>query len=360
MPHHPPTNHRLDPRRGDAHGARSHCGVRLSRAAAADVTERLVAAGCVAAEEEADELLAAAPDKATLDAWLRRREVGEPLAWIVGTQRFCGRTLRIDSGVYVPRTQSEELAYRAGELLPAEGRAVDLCTGAGAIAVYLATRVPTATIIGIDIDVRAAACARRNGVRSLAADLDRPLRGDLEFDVVTAVAPYVPTGELRLLPADVQRYEPRLALDGGEDGLDVVRRIVAAAGRLLCPGGWLLTEVGGRPGRGVDRRAHHGRFRAPRALAGRGWRAPGHGHPAHGRRRRPSLTRACADLASRPLQRPSRSGVAPQPPHRITWWNQGVGLPNGPIWFLRLPARHNRRRAVRSVLGKGAPWTPAG
>ena len=59
------------------------------------------------------------------------------------------------------------------------------------------------------------------------------------------MAPYVPTGELRLLPADVQRYEPRLALDGGEDGLDVVRRIVAAAGRLLCPGGWLLTEVGG-------------------------------------------------------------------------------------------------------------------
>jgi len=199
----------------------------------------------VAAEDEARELLAAAPDAATLEAWLRRREAGEPLAWIVGVQRFCGQTLRIDPGIYVPRIQSEELAYRAGELLPADGRAVDLCTGAGAIASYLASRVPTATVIGIDIDVRAAACAHHNGVRSLAADLDRPLRRHLEFDVVTAVAPYVPTGELRLLPADVRRYEPRVALDGGEDGLDVVRRIVAAAGRLLCPGGWLLIELGG-------------------------------------------------------------------------------------------------------------------
>jgi release factor glutamine methyltransferase len=77
------------------------------------------------------------------------------------------------------------------------------------------------------------------------ADLDRPLRRDRGFDLVTAVAPYVPTSELRHLPADVQRYEPRVALDGGEDGLDLVRRIVAAAGRLLHTGGWLLIELGG-------------------------------------------------------------------------------------------------------------------
>jgi release factor glutamine methyltransferase len=77
------------------------------------------------------------------------------------------------------------------------------------------------------------------------ADLDQPLRCNRVFDVLTAVAPYVPTSELRLLPADVQRYEPRVALDGGEDGLELVRRIVAAAGRLLHPGGWLLIELGG-------------------------------------------------------------------------------------------------------------------
>lgn len=217
----------------------------VSRAAAVDVVDRLVAAGCVAADEEADELLGAAPDLATLEAWLRRRERGEPLAWITGELRFCGRTLRVDGGVYVPRIQSEELAQRAAGLLPRGGRAVDLCTGAGAIAAHISAQVPTAVVVGIDIDVGAAACARRNGVRAVVGDLDRPLRADREFDLVTAVAPYVPTGDLRLLPADVQRFEPRAALDGGEDGLDLVRRIIAAAGRVLRPGGWLLIEVGG-------------------------------------------------------------------------------------------------------------------
>jgi len=76
-------------------------------------------------------------------------------------------------------------------------------------------------------------------------DLAAPLRARAGFDVVTAVAPYVPTADLRLLPADVQRHEPRLALDGGDDGLDLVRRVVADAGQLLRPGGWLLIEVGG-------------------------------------------------------------------------------------------------------------------
>jgi len=206
---------------------------------------RLAAAGCVAAAEEAAALVAGAPDEPTLDVWLRRRERGEPLAWITGTVEFCGRTLHVDPGVYVPRLQTEELARRAATLLPRNGRAVDLCTGAGAVAAHLTTQVPSAVVVGLDIDRRAAACARRNGVRSVVADLAEPLRVDEGFDLVTAVAPYVPTGDLRLLPADVQRYEPRLALDGGADGLDLIRRIVVAARRLLRPGGWLLIEVGG-------------------------------------------------------------------------------------------------------------------
>jgi len=220
--------------------------VPLSRAAvAASVAARLAAAGCVAADEEADELLSAAPERATLESWIGRRENGEPLAWITGALRFCGQTLHVAPGVYVPRIQSEELARRAVELLPAGGRAVDFCTGAGAVAAHLSRQVPAATVIGVDVDVRAARCARRNGIRVVVADLDRPLGRDRDFDLVTAVAPYVPTGELRLLPADVQRYEPRVALDGGEDGLDLVRRIVAAATRLLHVGGWLLLELGG-------------------------------------------------------------------------------------------------------------------
>jgi release factor glutamine methyltransferase len=217
----------------------------ISRADADGVVDRLVAAGCVAAEAEAEELLGVAPDQATLETWLRRREGGEPLAWITGTVQFCGQKLHVSPGVYVPRVQSEELARRAARLLPDRGRAVDLCTGAGAVAAHMIREVPTATVIGIDIDVRAAVCARRNGVRALVGDLDGPLRRHRELDVVTAVAPYVPTGQLRLLTADVQRHEPRAALDGGEDGLEVVRRVVAAAGRRLRPGGWLLLELGG-------------------------------------------------------------------------------------------------------------------
>jgi release factor glutamine methyltransferase len=211
----------------------------------AAVVERLQAAGCVAADEEAADYLALAPDEATLEAWLRRRERGEPSAWITGTLTFAGRTLHVAPDVFVPREQTEELARRAAARLPDRGRALDLCTGAGAVAAHLRAAVPTATVIGIDVDPCAAACARRNGVPSLVGDLDGALRPGVRFDVVTAVAPYVPTGELRLLPADVQRYEPRRALDGGADGLDVVRWVIAAAARRLRAGGWLLAEVGG-------------------------------------------------------------------------------------------------------------------
>lgn len=212
-----------------------------------------MAAGCLAAEEEAEELMAAARDEANLEASIRRREAGEPLAWITGTMRFCGHTLRVDPGVYVPRMQTEELAARGAELLAAcdrTSRAVDLCTGSGAVAVHLMASVPSATVVAVDSAKLAAECARRNGVPAVLGDLGQPL-ARCAFDVVTAVAPYVPTADLRFLPADVQRYEPRVALDGGSDGLDLVRRVVASAAGLLRPGGWLLTEVGGEQDRGL-------------------------------------------------------------------------------------------------------------
>jgi release factor glutamine methyltransferase len=209
------------------------------------VVDRLRVAGCVAAEEEADELVATAPDVSTLGDWVRRREAGEPLAWITGRVRFCGRLLHVTSGTYVPRPQTDELARRAAALLPTGGRALDLCTGTGAIAAHLRAEDPGATVIGVELDPAAATCARSNGVNVVIGDLDESLRGGEGFDVVTAVAPYVPTGELAYLPADVQRYEPRRALDGGPDGIDLVGRVVEAARRLLGSGGWLLIEVGG-------------------------------------------------------------------------------------------------------------------
>jgi release factor glutamine methyltransferase len=209
------------------------------------VRARLVAAGCVAADEEADELVAAAPDAATLERWVRRREQGEPLAWITGTTRFCGQTVHVDAGVYVPRPQTEELARRAAAALAVSpGRAADLCTGSGAIAVHLMRAVPAAAVVAVDIDERAARCARRNGVDTVCADIALPVR-ERSCDVVTAVAPYVPTPSLPFLPSDIRRFEPRRALDGGADGLDVTRRVVVAAERILRRRGWLFVEVGG-------------------------------------------------------------------------------------------------------------------
>lgn len=211
----------------------------------ANLAERLRAAGCLAAEEEAALLLAAAPDPHLLEDWATRRELGEPLAWITGRHEFCGRMLYVAPGVYVPRVQTEELARRAAGRLPALGGAVDLCTGCGAVAAHMQAEVPTASVVGVDVDSEAVDCATRNGVRAIVGDLALASTPDGVFDVVTAVPPYVPTDELRLLPADVQRHEPRAALDGGRDGLDIARRVVVAAARLLAPGGWLFIELGG-------------------------------------------------------------------------------------------------------------------
>jgi release factor glutamine methyltransferase len=209
------------------------------------VAARLRAAGCIAADEEAREMIDAAPGDAVVERWVARREQGEPLAWIIGRVRFCGLDLIARPGVYVPRPQTEDLARRAAALLPAGGRAVDLCTGTGAVAAYLKHAVPSAKVVGVDRDPKAAACARSNGVITFEADVDDDFAEPHTFDLVTAVPPYVPTAELRTLAADVRRWEPRGALDGGPDGLDTARRIVSAAARLLKPEGWLVIELGG-------------------------------------------------------------------------------------------------------------------
>jgi release factor glutamine methyltransferase len=209
------------------------------------VAARLAAAGCVAPREEARELLYDGPDAAALGARIRRREEGEPLAWIVGRARFAGLTVHVEPGVYVPRPQTEELARRAAMLLPARGVAVDVCTGSGAVAAWVQHARPGTLVVAVDIDPAAARCAARNRVRVVVGDLAAPLHAPGSVDVVTAVAPYVPTGDRRLLPADVQRHEPQLALDGGDDGLAVVRRVVRHAASLLRPGGHLLVELGG-------------------------------------------------------------------------------------------------------------------
>jgi release factor glutamine methyltransferase len=214
------------------------------------VEETLAGAGCVVPGEEALELVGRAPDRDTLRAWTDRRCQGEPLEWIVGFGRFCGREIVVAGGVYVPRVQTEELATRAAWLLPPGGRAADLCGGTGAVADHLRASVARAEVVTTDVDARAAECARRNRVPAVVCDLGAALRPGA-FDLVTAVPPYVPTPDLQFLPSDVQRWEPRSALDGGPDGLTVLRRVVTGAARLLKPGGWLVVEVGGEQDGGL-------------------------------------------------------------------------------------------------------------
>ncbi len=205
-------------------------------------------AGCVAAEEEAVALFdLAGGDVYELRELVARRCSGEPLAWITGSVRFCGETVLVNAGVYVPRWQSEHLASAALSRLPERGIAVDLCTGAGPIALVLARRKPTARVMATEIDPLAAQCARDNGVEVFEGDMGSSLPSFLcgRVDVVTGVVPYVPTSELRLLPRDVLEYEPLRALDGGEDGTTFLVRAAVDATALLRSGGSLLLELGG-------------------------------------------------------------------------------------------------------------------
>jgi release factor glutamine methyltransferase len=208
----------------------------------------LSGAGFVAAEEEADELLAcAAGDVELLDSLVGRRLTGEPLAWITGSVSFCGLEIRVDPGVYVPRWQSEPLARRAVERLPTNGAAIDLCTGAGAMAKTLITDHPGARVVASDVDERAVACATANGVEVYFGDLFAPLPRTLEgrVDVVVGVVPYVPTPALPLLQRDTFAFESPLSYDGGRDGTEILRRVLTDSPRFLRRGGALLLELGG-------------------------------------------------------------------------------------------------------------------
>jgi release factor glutamine methyltransferase len=208
----------------------------------------LSSAGFIAPEEEADELLAcAAGDVELLDSLVARRLTGEPLAWIIGRVSFCGLEIRVDPGVYVPRSQSEPLARRAVDRLPGNGTAIDLCTGSGAIARTLMSNHPGARVVASDLDERAVACATKNGVEVYVGDLFTPLPRTLEgrVDVVVGVVPYVPAPALPFLQRDTFAFESPLAYDGGRDGTEVLRRVLRDAPRFLRLGGALLLELGG-------------------------------------------------------------------------------------------------------------------
>jgi release factor glutamine methyltransferase len=211
------------------------------------LAEQLADEGFVAAEEEAEELLArAAGDVELLESLVQRRLTGEPLAWITGKVVFCGLEIRVDPGVYVPRWQSELLARRAVERLPEDGTAIDLCTGAGAIARTLSATRHGARVVASDVDERAVACARSNGVEAHVGDLFAPLPHSLagRVDVVVGVVPYVPTPDLALLQRDTLTFESTLSYDGGPDGTEILRRVLDESPPFLKPGGVVLLELG--------------------------------------------------------------------------------------------------------------------
>jgi release factor glutamine methyltransferase len=246
---------------------------------AAAVT-RLRAAGCVFAEDEAQLLISAARTPAALAAMVDRRAAGQPLEHVLGWAEFCGLRIAVDPGVFVPRRRTEFLVRRAAALArraaaptgpdpsgpdpsgpdpsgpdPTGQRAVvvvDLCCGSGAVGAALAAALGQVELHAADIDPAAVRCARRNvaaaGGQVYQGDLYRPLPARLRgrVDILAANVPYVPSGDVGLLPPEARAHEPRVALDGGADGLDVLRRVAAGAPLWLAPGGHLLVETSER------------------------------------------------------------------------------------------------------------------
>ncbi|MFG2651997.1 putative protein N(5)-glutamine methyltransferase [Streptomyces sp. NPDC048436] len=216
------------------------------------VVTRLRAAGCVFAEDEAELLLSAARDPAELAVMVERRVIGHPLEHVLGWAEFRGLRIAVDAGVFVPRRRTEFLVQQAAALAAPGTVVVDLCCGSGALGAALGAVVERVELHAADIDPAAVRCARRNiaGVegRVYEGDLYEPLPVALRgrVGILLANVPYVPTEEVGLLPPEARIHEARVALDGGADGLDVLRRVTADAARWLAPGGRLLFETSER------------------------------------------------------------------------------------------------------------------
>jgi release factor glutamine methyltransferase len=218
-----------------------------------DLVVRLRAAGCVFAEDEARLLLESIEGGRDLDELVERRIAGEPLEHLLGWVEFCGLRFAVAPGVFVPRSRTALLVREALAALPEPGTGgavVDLCCGCGAVGAALLAARPDLDLHAADIDSAAVRCARRNlsPNRVHEGDLYAALPGRLRgrVDVLVANAPYVPTDAIALMPPEARDHEPASALDGGGDGLDVLRRVIAGAPDWLAPGGTLLVESGVR------------------------------------------------------------------------------------------------------------------
>ena len=260
-------------------------GSGYSEAVFLDVVDRLRAAGCVFAEDEARLLLAGGSGPDELEAMVVQRAAGLPLEHILGWAQFCGLRIAVGTGVFVPRQRTELMVAEAVALARVHASndddgfglgawaevplvVVDLCCGSGAVGAAVAAALdaartdalnaggpgvlkatgPAVDLYAADIHPAAVQFARRNlaaaGGQVFHGDLFAPLPAQLHgrVDILLANTPYVPTEEIALMPPEARLHEPRVSLDGGADGLEIQRRVAAEAPRWLAPGGHLLVE----------------------------------------------------------------------------------------------------------------------
>lgn len=189
-------------------------------------------------------------DEAVFNRMLTRKEAGEPLSHIVGFQPFCGLDIRVTPDVLTPRPETEELVELAAAAFDRRGRYefLDMCTGSGCIALALANKFPQARVLAADVSEAALQVAQENArihrlterIQFLQSDLWENVMGT--FDLIISNPPYIPTADLAGLTREV-KHEPRLALDGGEDGYNITRPLCQAAAGYLKPGGLLALEL---------------------------------------------------------------------------------------------------------------------
>ncbi len=189
---------------------------------------------------------------------IRRRMAHEPLAYITGKREFWSLPFKVTPDVLIPRPETEGLvaeALRLTAVLEHGDRGVrilEIGTGSGAIIIALAKELPSASLVATDFSEKALALARENAaamdvkerIRFLSGDLFAPLEEEIPFDLILSNPPYIPRNQFTSLAPEVRDFEPRIALDGGEDGLTFFRRALPRVGRYLQPAGWVLIEIG--------------------------------------------------------------------------------------------------------------------
>ncbi len=213
------------------------------------IIEILRTAGCVFAEEEARLLISEARTLDALSSMVNLRIRGTPLELVLSWAEFCGIRISVDPGVFVPRRRTEFLVQKAVALSTPGAVVVDLCCGTGAVGIAIAKALGSIELYAVDIDPTAVRCAIRNvtpmGGRVYEGDLYESLPAKLrgKVDILVANAPYVPTEAIKLLPRESRLHEPKVALDGGNDGLDIQRKVAEEASLWLVAGGCLLVET---------------------------------------------------------------------------------------------------------------------